>query len=104
MTSGEAWLIVIVASTICYALKALGYIVPARAFEAPPLARSVSLIPVALLAALIATQTFTTGSDVVVDARIPAILLAGLLYALRMPFLVVVVAAAATAALIRLVT
>jgi hypothetical protein len=37
-----------------------------------------------------------------VDARVPALIVAGALFALRVPFIVVIVAAAATAALLRL--
>jgi short-subunit dehydrogenase involved in D-alanine esterification of teichoic acids len=42
------------------------------------------------------------GQAVVVDARLPAVLVAAGLLVIRVPFLVVVVAAAATAALLRL--
>ena len=39
--------------------------------------------------------------DVVLDARVPAVVLAGILFAFRVPFIVVLVAAAVTAALLR---
>ena len=62
------------------------------------------LAPVPLLAALILTQTVvsTTGAYVI-DARLPAVGVAALLVWRRAPFLVVVLAAAATAALLRAV-
>ena len=57
---------------------------------------------VPLLAALILVQTLDGGERIVVDARVPALGVAALLVWRRAPFLVVVVAAAATAALLRL--
>jgi hypothetical protein len=57
---------------------------------------------VALLAALIATNTFSTGNHLVLDVRAAAIGVAVVAVLLRAPFLVVVVSAAATAALLRL--
>jgi hypothetical protein len=54
-----------------------------------------------LLAALIVVQTLSTGHRLVLDARAPALGVAALLVWRRAPFLVVVLAAAATAALIR---
>ena len=96
------WTAVLLASVICLALKAVGYLLPARWVEAPRPARIADLLTVALLAALVAVQTLGAGQAIVVDARIPAVLVAAGLLALRAPFLVVVLAAAVTAALLRL--
>ena len=97
-----AWAIVITAAVACYALKAAGYVLPARAFEPPPVRRTSELLPVALLAGLVATQTFAVGQALQLDARVPALGVAIVLLMLRAPFLVVVLAAAAAAALVRL--
>ena len=56
-----------------------------------------------LLAALVAIQTFSTGQHLVLDVRVVSLGVAIIAVALRAPFLVVVVAASATAALIRLI-
>jgi hypothetical protein len=96
------WNAVLVASIVCVALKTLGYLVPPRWLEAPRPARIADLLTVALLAALVAVQTLAAGQQVVVDARVPAVLAAAGLLLLRAPFLVVVVAAAVVAALLRL--
>ncbi len=96
------WTAVLLASVICLALKAIGYLIPPRWFEAPAPSRIVDLLTVALLAALVAVQTLGAGQEIVVDARVPAVLVAAGLLMLRAPFLVVVVAAAAVAALLRL--
>lgn len=95
------WLAVIVAALACGALKQVGYLVPARWLEGVRTARTVDLLTVGLLAALVAVQTLGSGSDIVVDARLPAVIAAGILLWLRAPFLVVVLAAAAVAAALR---
>ncbi|MEX1080298.1 MAG: AzlD domain-containing protein [Homoserinimonas sp.] len=96
------WSIIIIASLGCLALKVSGYLVPPSFMERPRPSRVANLLTVALLAALVATQTFGAGTEIVVDARVPALLLAAALFALRVPFILVIIAAAATAALLRL--
>ena len=96
------WAAVLVASLACYAIKLAGLSLPQRYLQDPRLQRTVPLLPVALLAALIATQTFATGPHVTLDVRAAALLVAGTAVWLRAPFLVVVAAGAATAALLRL--
>jgi hypothetical protein len=95
------WTIILLGSIIVLALKLVGYLVPPTLFEKPGPARVSNLLTVALLAALVAVNTLTTGSDIVLDARVPAIILAGVLFALRVPFIVVLIAAALTAGLLR---
>lgn len=96
------WTAVLLASVICLALKAVGYLLPAAWVQAPRPARIADLLTVALLAALVAVQTVGAGQALAVDARVPAVLVAAGLLAIRAPFLVVVAAAAVTAALLRL--
>ncbi|HZK74545.1 MAG TPA: AzlD domain-containing protein [Clostridia bacterium] len=97
------WAGVLVASAGCYLLKLAGLSLPPRLLQDARIQRTVPLIPVALLAALVATQTFATGQHLVIDARAGALSVALVAVLLRAPFLVVVVAAAATAALLRLI-
>lgn len=96
------WQIVILASIAVFALKLAGYLVPPSFIEKPRPARVANLLTVALLAALIAVQTLGAGQSIVFDARVPAILVAAGLFALRVPFIIVVAAAALVAAGIRL--
>lgn len=98
----SVWSAVLLAAVICLALKAVGYLVPPSVLEEPRPARVTDLLTVALLAALVAVQTLGAGQAVIVDARLPAVLVAAGLLWLRQSFLVVVVAAAAVAALLRL--
>jgi uncharacterized membrane protein len=96
------WTAVVAASALAFALKLLGYVVPARWLEGPRTSRVTSALPIALLSALVAVQT-VTGEDgaLVVDARLAAVGVALAALALRAPFLLVVGLAAGTAALLR---
>ncbi len=96
------WHAILVAAIVCVALKTVGYLVPPRWFEGARSSRTIDLLTVALLAALVVVQTFGAGQAIVVDARLPAILVAAGLLAARAPFLVVVAAAAGVAAVLRL--
>ncbi|TMC51863.1 MAG: AzlD domain-containing protein [Chloroflexi bacterium] len=96
------WAGVLVASVSCYALKLAGLSLPQRWLQDPRVQSTVPLIPIALLASLVATQTFSTGHHLVLDVRAAALGVAVIAVVLRAPFLIVVVVAAATAALLRL--
>ena len=98
------WQIIILASIACVVFKLAGYLIPASLLERPGPARVADLLTVALLAALIAVQTLGAGEAIVVDARVPAVIVAIGLFALRVPFIVVVVVAALVAAGIRAFT
>jgi hypothetical protein len=68
----------------------------------PLLARLADLLPAAVIAGVVAQLTFTTESRLVADARIAGLAVACLLVWRRAPLFVVVLAAAATTALVRL--
>jgi len=97
------WAGAIAASVACYGLKLAGLSLPQRWLQDARLQGTIPLIPIALLAALVATQTFSTGHHLVLDVRAAALVVAVIAVLLRAPFLVVVAAAAATAALLRLI-
>jgi hypothetical protein len=96
------WNLVLLSSAAVLALKLLGYLVPPSFIERPAPSRVAALLTVALLAALVATQTLQHGTGIAIDARLPALGVAVLMLVLRAPFIVVVVSAAAVAALLRL--
>jgi hypothetical protein len=98
--SGWAW--VLVACGAAYLLKLLGYLVPERLLDHPAVVRISALLPVALLAALVAVQG-VGGPDrtVVLDARLAGLAVAAVALVLRAPFLVVIALAAVTAAVLR---
>lgn len=98
-----SWATVLLASASCYLLKLAGLSVPARWLADRRLQRLAAALPVALLAALIGLQTWTSGRHLVLDARTGGLAVAAVAVVLRAPFIVVVALAALTAALIRLV-
>jgi branched-subunit amino acid transport protein len=97
------WLAILGAGVGCYLLKLAGLSLPARVLDHPLAERVADLIPVALLAALVAVQVFADGTRLTIDARVAGLAAAVVALLLRAPFLVVVFVAAATAALLRLV-
>ena len=96
-----SWPVLLVLCAVSYALKAVGPLLAGGRQLGPGLRRGLDLVAVPLLAALILVQTLSTGHRLVLDARAPALAVAALLVWRRAPFLVVVLAAAATAALLR---
>jgi branched-subunit amino acid transport protein len=96
------WAAVVVGSAGCFALKLIGLSLPRRALDNPRVKRSAELLPVALLTALIATQTFTLGHHLQLDARAGGLLAAVVAVRFKAPFLVVVALACLVTALIRL--
>lgn len=95
------WIAVIIASLAVYSWKLIGAYVPQRFMEKPIIARIAGLLTVALMAGLIGIQGFTSGGQVHADARIPALIVAGLLTWRKVPFIFMVAAAALVAAALR---
>jgi branched-subunit amino acid transport protein len=99
----SVWIVVLVTAAGCYLLKLAGYLVPARALEAPRVRRLVELLPVALLAALVVVQTLADGQRLSFDGpRLAGLAAAAVAVWRRAPFLVVIVIAGLVAALLRL--
>jgi hypothetical protein len=98
------WASILLTSAGCYVLKIAGLLVPRAWLEQPMVARVAALLPVALLAALAAVQTFAVDMRLVVDARLAGVAAGALALLFRAPFLVVVFVAAATAAGVRALT
>ena len=96
------WTAIIVTAIGCYLLKLAGMSVPESVLDRPYVRRLADLIPVALLAALVAVQTFSNGQSLTIDARVFGVAVAVVALLLRAPFLVVVIAAAVATALIRM--
>ena len=97
------WLAVAVGCAGCFALKLLGFSLPRRVIEQPMVKHVAELLPVALLTALIATQTFTSGHHLQLDARAAGLVAAAIAVRFKAPFLVVVAVACLVTALVRLI-
>jgi branched-subunit amino acid transport protein len=96
------WLAILGAGLGCYLLKLTGVSLPERVLDHPVVERVADLIPVALLGALVAVQVFADGTQLTLDARTAGLAAAAVALSLRAPFLVVLVVAATTAALLRM--
>jgi hypothetical protein len=94
-------LTVIIASLAVFSWKMLGYLIPQKLITDGIRAFS-ERVTVVLMTALVAVQTLVNGNQVEFDARVPALGVAAILFALRVPYIVVVIAAAGTAAGLRL--
>lgn len=100
----NVWIAIGLTTAGCYLVKLLGLSVPAGALERPAVKRLAALLPIALLAALTAQQTFGEGAALVLDARAAGVAAAALALLLRAPFLVVVGAAVLVTAAVRALT
>lgn len=95
------WIAIGVTALGCYAVKLVGLLVPAGVLERPLVRRLAALLPVALLAALTAQQTFSDGQALAFDARAAGVAAAAVALILRAPFLLVVGAAVVVTAGVR---
>ena len=94
------WLATIGTSVIAFALKYTGHNVPEKIFSHPKVQAINALIPIALLSALVAVQTFTEKSKLMVDHRLAGVGVAMIALFLKAPFPVVVISAAVSSAAI----
>lgn len=86
-----------------WAQRMLGMFVGARVLSRQPaLGRLATLIPAAVVTAVIVQLTIASGRSLVIDARLVGMTVAAVLVWRRAPFVIVVVAAAAATALVRL--
>jgi len=93
------WIAVIGSSALAFAIKVLGASVPESVLSHPRLLRINIFIPVALLTALVAVNTFADKTKLVIDNRALGMATAIVLLIAKAPFPVVVLGAALTSAL-----
>jgi uncharacterized membrane protein YdjX (TVP38/TMEM64 family) len=94
------WIATIGTSLIAFMLKYLGHNVPERFFSHPKVQSVNALIPIALLSALVAVQTFTEKSKLIIDHRLAGLAAAVIALFLKAPFPFVVISAAFSSAAI----
>lgn len=102
MSRLAVWVAVLASSVVVLATKVAGHLLPERLLARPRVTRTAALVTAALLAALVAVQVGTSDGALAADARVVALVVAALALLLRAPFVLVVLLAAATAALLRL--
>jgi branched-subunit amino acid transport protein len=96
----QLWIGVIGASIALFALRYSGYLVPEKYLTNPRMLRINTLIPIALLSALVGVQTLTEKGKWEIDQRVAGVLVALIALRLKAPYFVVVISAALTSALI----
>jgi len=96
------WVLILALAAGTIALKVVGPLLAGGAAPPPALTRVIALLTPALLTGLVITSTFASSHDLVIDARVAGVGLGLALLLLRTPLLVALVAAAATAAAIRM--
>jgi branched-subunit amino acid transport protein len=97
-----SWLVIAVVGTVTIAFKAAGPVLLGKRELPPRVASVVDVLAPAMLAALVVTQTVGGDREIVIDARLAGVAAGGVAVWLRAPLLVVMLVAAVTAALIRL--
>ena len=98
-----SWAVLLALAAGTYAMKALGPLLLGERRLPPACDAALALVAVPLFAALVLVQTVTTDGTFVLDARLAAMAVTVVAIWLRAPFLVVVLLAAATSALLHAV-
>jgi branched-subunit amino acid transport protein len=97
----EAWLIVVLVGLATIVIKSIGPILLGGHELPPRIASLIGLLAPALLAALVAINTFGSGRSLVLDERVLGVAAAGVAIWRKAPVLLVVVIAAAVTAVAR---
>ena len=95
----QMWIAVLGASAIAFALKYFGHSVPEKYLTNPRALRINTLIPIALLSALVAVQSFSDKTKLEIDHRVAGMAVALIALIFKAPFPVVVLGSAAASAL-----
>ncbi len=96
-----SWAAIAVLAACSYGFKFVGLVVIGSRPLPARFARCLALLPAALLPALVVVNTVGAGRSIVLDARLPGVMAAGLAVWRKAPFPVVIVVGAAVTALVR---
>ena len=99
-----SWAAIGVLAAGAYLFKVTGLVVIGSRTAGTAIQRVNALLPAALLGGVVAVQTFAEGDVLVLDARAAGVAVGGIAAVARAPFVVVIVLAAVTTALLRLAT
>jgi len=92
------WVATLGTSLVAFLLKYSGHSVPERWLSHPKIQRINALIPIALLSALVAVQSFSEKSELMIDQRLAGLTVAIIALILKAPFPIVVLSAAISSA------
>jgi branched-subunit amino acid transport protein len=97
-----SWVVIAIVGAVTIVFKASGPVLLGKRELPPRVVSVVEVLAPAMLAALVVTQTFGGDRELVIDERLAGVVAGGIAVWLKAPLLVVMVVAAVTAALIRL--
>ena len=92
------WIATLGTSLVAFLLKYSGHSVPERWLAHPKIQRINALIPIALLSALVAVQSFSEKNQLMIDQRLVGLSAAIIALILKAPFPIVVLSAAISSA------
>ena len=95
------WTLIILLTLGAYGFKVTGLVFLGGRSLPPMFERCLALIPAAVVTALVMKDTFTSGQELVLDARALGIAVAGIAAWRKAPLIVVIVLGAAVTALVR---
>jgi len=96
-----SWLLVLLLAVGAYGCKVTGLVLIGSRRLPAVVTRCLALVPAALIAALVVKDTFSTGQDLVVDARAAGVAAAAVATWRRAPLIVVILVAAIVTAGVR---
>lgn len=100
MTNSGIWLAILISSALIFIARIIGYSLPGSLLAKERLQRITTLIPIVLLAALVGSQSMVKDGEVVIDHRLAGLVAGAIALRLRGSFLVVLVVAGLTGALV----
>jgi branched-subunit amino acid transport protein len=96
-----SWWFIVALAAGCYTFKVLGLVVLGDRQMPAVVRRCLDLIPVAMISALVALNTFSDGQQLVIDARAAGVAAAVVAAWRRAPLIVVIVLGASVTAIVR---
>lgn len=100
MTTSAIWSAILISSLIIFVMRIIGYTLPSSFLSNAKLQRITALIPIVLLAALVGSQTLISDQEVVIDHRLAGLAAGAIALRFKASFLVVMLVAGFTGAII----
>jgi branched-subunit amino acid transport protein len=100
MSSLDIWIVIIISSLLMFLMRIIGYFIPQKFLQGVRLNQIITLIPVVLLAALVAIQAGTSGDQITVDHRLAGLAVGAVTLYFKGSFILVLFLSGLTGALI----
>jgi branched-subunit amino acid transport protein len=100
MSSFDIWIVIAISSVIMFLMRITGYLIPQKLLQGVRLNQIITLIPIVLLAALVAIQTGTSGDEITVDHRLAGVAVGAVTLYFKGSFILVLSLSGLTGALL----